>query len=110
MAERRSGGWGVVLVRGASMRPTFTGLRRLVLVRWGARPSIDDVVVLEHPGRPGLRLVKRVTDVGADGWWVESDAGPADAVHSDSWLFGPVADAQILGTVRWPRVSGRRPG
>lgn len=107
---RRTSGWGAVLVRGSSMRPTFAGLRRLVFVRWGARPSIGDVVVLEHPARPGLRLVKRVTDLGADGWWVESDAGAAGAVRSDSWLFGAVADAHILGVVRWPRVSGRRPG
>lgn len=102
----RSGprGWGVVLVRGASMRPTFSGLRRLALVRWGATPVPGDVVVAQRPDRPELRIIKRVTARDASGWWLESDAHEDAVVRSDSWLFGPVPDDLVLGVARWPQV------
>ena len=87
------------------MRPTFGGLRRVALVRFGARPRIGDVVVADRPDRPGQHVIKRITDHDARGWWLESDANGGPHVHSDSWLFGAVSDAQILGVVRWPRVS-----
>ena len=45
-----------------------------------------DVVVVEHPGRPGFEMVKRIVGVpgdvrdgrtlGADEWWVEGDFEP----------------------------------
>lgn len=84
------------------MRPTFAGWRRLAIVRWGAVPEVGDVVVALRPDRRDLRIVKRVTDRDAHGYWVESDAG-TDEVRSDSWLFGPVPEDCILGVVRWPR-------
>jgi signal peptidase I len=77
-----------------------------------------DVVVVEHPGRPGYEMVKRVTaapgDVvderrlGADEFWVEGD-GPAS---TDSRHFGPVTGAGLKARAeivyrprdRWGRV------
>ncbi len=76
-------------------------------------PRRGDVVVLEHPDRPGFELVKRV--VGAQGdldphgrpiepgrLWVEGD----DPVRStDSRQFGLVDRDAVRGTVRlvyWP--------
>ena len=50
------------------------------------------------------RVIKRVTDHEVRGWWLESDATGDGVVRSDSWLFGPVSDEQLLGVVRWPRV------
>lgn len=108
MTGRKPRGWGVVLVRGRSMHPTFAGCRRLALVRWGAAAMVGDVVVAERPDRAGLRIVKRITGREERGWWLESDAGTGGAVLSDSWLFGPVRPDLVLGVVRWPRVS-RRP-
>ena len=104
MQDFRHQRWGIVLVRGKSMAPTFDGLRRLALVRFGMEPLIGDVVVAERPDRPGQRVIKRVTDHDQLGWWLESDALGGSQVRSDSWLFGAVSDAQLLGVVRWPRV------
>ena len=105
--------WGIVFVRGRSMEPTFAGFRRFPIVAWGRAPRIGDVVIAERPDRPGMRVVKRATGHDAAGWWLESDAhekaprGGAGIVFSDSWLFGPVPDAAILGVVVWPDVRPR---
>lgn len=75
------------------------------------------VVVMRHPLRPGLEIVKRVVagpgDVAPDGrvlgvrqWWVEGDAA---ADSTDSRRFGPVHGESIRAVVRlvyWP--AGRR--
>ncbi|MHB0927675.1 MAG: S24/S26 family peptidase [Candidatus Nanopelagicales bacterium] len=105
MTRTRDTHLGLVLVRGPSMRPTFSGLRRVAVVCFGAPPRIGDVVVADRPDRPGQHVIKRITDRDARGWWLESDANQDRRVYSDSWLFGAVSDAQVLGVVRWPRVS-----
>lgn len=71
------------------------------------------VVVVEHPARPGLEMVKRLVAMpgdtvvgqrmlGPDEWWVEGD----DAARStDSRQFGPVRRDAIVGKLRlvyWP--------
>lgn len=71
----------------------------LLLVWWAARVRPGDLVVFGHPHHPGLLTVKRATatDPG-DGtrWWVERDNPHAG---SDSWLFGSIAEADILARV-----------
>ena len=72
----------------------------------------DDVVVVEHPGRPGYEMVKRITAVpgdavgertlGPDEWWVEGDfpAGSTDSRH-----FGSVTAEELKAkvvAVYWP--------
>jgi len=72
----------------------------------------DDVVVVEHPQRPGYEIVKRLIGVpgsavagrelGEDEFWVEGDF-----VHrsTDSRDFGPVSRAQLKAKVvlvYWP--------
>jgi signal peptidase I len=75
-----------------SMRPTLADGDWVV-----ARDQPDsirpgDVVVLEHPGRPGFDLVKRVSTLGPDGVIVLGDDPGSGSV--DSVAFGPVrADA-----------------
>lgn len=92
-----------VEVTGDSMLP---GLRPgdWLLVREGARPAPGDVVVARHPARPELLVVKRATRRHGDGWWLESDNQAAPG-RSDSWDFGAVPDALVLGRVvarYWP--------
>jgi signal peptidase I len=104
-----------VEVRGRSMLPALEPGDWALAVNTPVRAG--DVVVVEHPERPGFELVKRVVAVpgdvigdgrvlGADEYWVEGDAGGSS---SDSRAFGPVGRAGLKGTVVyvwWP--SGRR--
>ena len=77
-----------------------------------ARYERGDVVVVEHPGRPGYEMVKRLVGLpgdvlagrtlGDDELWVEGDYAPAS---TDSRQFGPVRagalKARVL-LVYWP--------
>ena len=67
-----------------------------------------DVVVLEHPDRPGFEMVKRVVAapggrrLGPDEVWVEGDDPGAS---TDSRTFGPVAARSVAARVvlvLWP--------
>jgi signal peptidase I len=100
-----------VEVSGPSMRPT------LQPGDWAMAVAADhirrgDVVVVEHPGRPGLEIVKRVVhaagDLAPDGArlvdsvWVEGD-DPASS--TDSRAFGALPADLVRGRVRlvwWP--------
>jgi nickel-type superoxide dismutase maturation protease len=100
-----------VEIEGGSMAPTLApGDWALVVPR--RRFARGDVVVVEHPGRPGYEMVKRLVGVpgdrvadrmlGEDEFWVEGDHEPAS---TDSRVFGPVrADAlhAKLLLVYWP--------
>ena len=100
-----------VEVNGDSMRPTLAPGDWAIAV--SARPvRAGDVVVLWHPSRPGLEIVKRVTAVsgrardgrplGPGELWVEGD-DPGRS--TDSRHFGPVGRDAVRGTVRlvyWP--------
>lgn len=67
-----------------------------VLARRDGRGRAGDVVVVEHPARPGMLIVKRVAAVGAQGFWVLGDA----LTHStDSRDFGFVPG--VVGRVVW---------
>jgi len=88
------------------MRPTLEP-GEWALAHARTRYGRGDVVVLEHPERPGFELVKRITRIpgdgtpdggilGADEYWVEGDADAS----TDSRAFGPVSRAMLLGRVR----------
>ena len=81
-------------------------------------PRVGDVVVVEHPGRPGYEMVKRITaapgdhvgdrPLGADEWWVEGDFAEAS---TDSRQFGPVRGRALkvkIVIVYWPKERRRR--
>ncbi|MFA1540876.1 nickel-type superoxide dismutase maturation protease [Actinomadura monticuli] len=99
-----------VEVTGDSMLP---GLRPgdWLLVRAGARPAPGALVVAEHPERPGLLIVKRAARRAGDGWWLESDNQRAPG-RRDSWDFGAVPDALLVGRVlaRYRPLPPRRTG
>jgi hypothetical protein len=101
-----------VEISGDSMAPALRSGDVAVAVAIGA-PRVGDVVVFEHPGRPGLELVKRVVAgpgelgsdarvLGAGEWWVEGD----DPLRStDSRHFGPVRVETVRARVvlvAWP--------
>ena len=82
------------------------------------RPQIGDVALLQHPDRPGLRIVKRITarpgnivgdrTLGRGEYWVEGDNAGAS---TDSRDFGPVRRRLLLARawlVYGPQDSWRR--
>ena len=93
------------------MRPTLEpGDWAIAIAPGRVRPG--DVVVVEHPGRPGFEMVKRVGSVPgdrapqgtsvADGVWVEGD-DPSRS--TDSRSLGPVPAELVRGRVVlvwWP--------
>ena len=77
-----------------------------------------DVVVVEHPGRPGYEMVKRLVGLPGDHvgdrlldddeYWVEGDYEPAS---TDSRQFGPIRRDAIRARVLlvyWPPEQRRR--
>jgi nickel-type superoxide dismutase maturation protease len=104
-------------VQGASMVPTLMpGDWALAVAR--RRFRAGDVVVVEHPGRPGFEIVKRITrspgeQVGErvlteDEYWVKGDRQDAS---TDSRHFGPVRREHVKAKVvlvYWPKERRRR--
>jgi nickel-type superoxide dismutase maturation protease len=104
-------------IQGASMVPTLLpGDWALAVAR--RRYRRGDVVVVEHPGRPGYEMVKRVAGgpdaligervLGADEFWVEGDREDAS---TDSRHFGPIREEQVKAKVLlvyWPKERRRR--
>jgi signal peptidase I len=101
-----------VEVSGRSMSPALEPGDWALAVA-ARRVGRGDVVVTEHPGRPGFELVKRVVgmpgELGPDGrilgeheYWVEGDNADGS---TDSRRFGAVPRSAIKATVRlvyWP--------
>jgi nickel-type superoxide dismutase maturation protease len=108
-----------VEIRGASMAPTLLpGDWALAVARQRFRRG--EVVVVEHPGRPGFEMVKRLTGVpddrvgerrlGADEYWITGDREDAS---TDSRHFGPVRTEHLKAKVLlvyWPKARRRRIG
>lgn len=81
-------------------------------------PKVGVVVVVEHPGRPGYDMVKRLKAgpgdrIGDrtlldDEWWIEGDLAEAS---TDSRQFGPVTSDGLkarVALVYWPRERRHR--
>ena len=96
--------FGIAVVRGTSMEPTYVEGDRLV-VHYGQRvhPGRPHVVRLpEGPAGPRPVAVKRITRREPDGrWWLSAD-NPAG---TDSRQFGAVPAGSVIGVVlgRLPR-------
>jgi len=105
-----------IQIDGASMAPTLApGDWALAVTPRTFRSG--DVVVVEHPDRPGFEMVKRIRAAPggrvaertlAEGeYWVEGDLGSAS---TDSRSFGPVGrdhlKAKVL-LIYWPRERRR---
>ena len=80
-------GFTTVRIVGPSMEPALRN-GEVYLAVTGTRVEVGDVVVCQHPNRPDLLTVKRITRRVGEGWWLEGDRSDAS---SDSREFGPVA-------------------
>ena len=89
------GRYGTVAVSGDSMLPTFRSGDWL-LVAWGDKYKIGDVIVVERAERPGVFLIKRLEHNDGGKFWVEGDN---KSISTDSREWGPVAEAEIMGRV-----------
>ena len=92
-------------VTGTSMAPLLQPGDEVLVAPRAYRqqpPGLGDIVVVQHPYRTDLRLVKRVTAVLENGRYMIEGDNPSDS--TDSRSFGPVAPHQILG-----RVTSRLP-
>ena len=79
-------------VAGPSMEPTLRA-GDWIVARADGRAGVGDVVVLEHPHRPGVLIVKRVARTDEDGFWLLGDAPgrqptPATSVPCPTWWAG----------------------
>ena len=104
-----------VTVRGGSMLPGLSSSDGLLVDRLAhvrGRPRPGDIVLVSHPLRPDLRMVKRLTGLPGDTvgermlargeYWVEGDNAEAS---TDSREFGPVRRSDLLGRAwirYWP--------
>lgn len=98
--------FGVAIVRGRSMEPTYVDGDRL-LVAYGARVAPGRAHVIRLPDGPhGPRpiAVKRLAHEVPDGWWAVRD-NPDEGV--DSRTVGPIPNSEILARVicRLPRLG-----
>lgn len=94
-----------VRIDGASMVPTLLPEDWCLVVK-PRRWRRNDVAVLEHPGRPGYEVVKRLVAVPGDRvqdrvlgpgeFWVTGDHPEAS---TDSRHFGPVAEDALRARV-----------
>jgi nickel-type superoxide dismutase maturation protease len=100
---------GVVEVSGPSMSPTLTTGDQVV-VRYGAAVRPGHVVVLRHPLRQDLLVIKRVAERRPGGsWWVLGD-NPYNS-SGDSTDYGAVPEELVLATafLRFrPRAQDQR--
>lgn len=81
------------------MMPTLRPGQLIVYVA-GREPAVGDVVVARHP-ETGELIVKRLTKIESDGYWLEGDAMQTSTASSssDSWVFGAVNRDAIVGVV-----------
>jgi nickel-type superoxide dismutase maturation protease len=106
-----------VLIEGGSMAPTLAPGDWALTIPL-RHPKVGDIVVVEHPGRPGYEMVKRIAagpgdrvgdrTLDPDGWWVEGDFA---AASTDSRQFGPVRMDRLKAKVvliYWPRERRHR--
>ena len=107
-----------VEVEGTSMRPALEPGDWAIAVS-AARIRPGHVVLVEHPERPGVEMVKRVIagpggpapdgqEMGIGCLWVQGDASERS---TDSRVFGPIRRQDVLGRVVlvwWPPSRWRR--
>ncbi len=98
-----------IAVSGNSMSPTYKDGDWLLFRRLGkvhmnsARRLVGKVVVIERESNPGVLLIKRVTRVDENGFWVEGD-NKESSTDSRSW--GVIAQNELTGRVLFRYYRG----
>ncbi|MGG7571520.1 nickel-type superoxide dismutase maturation protease [Streptomyces sirii] len=95
--------FGLAEVYNPSMVPSLLPGDQLV-VQYGAAVRPGDVVVLRHPFRQDLLIVKRAVRQCDGGWWVQGDN---PFVENDSREFGAVPDELVIARA-WVRLRPPR--
>jgi phage repressor protein C with HTH and peptisase S24 domain len=98
--------FGTVEVDGLSMAPTFIPGDQLY-VRWysrkGAKASAlaaGNIVILERDEQPGVFYIKRITQIAAEGIWVQSDNPKGTDSTKWGWLPPHTVKAKYLFRTR----------
>ena len=86
-------GLTAVRIAGPSMEPALHS-GDWWLVRTVGRIRPGDGLLLRHPARPDLLVVKRAVRREPDGWWVEGDNAEWS---DDSRGFGAVPPDRVIG-------------
>lgn len=85
----------MILIRrvvGDSMAPTLMPGQLVLGLRF-KRPRLGDIVIIQRDGR---ELIKRIAQVGPEGYFVLGDNG---ALSTDSRVFGWVKSAMIKAVI-----------
>lgn len=93
-------------IAGASMEPTLAAGDVCIVLRT-RKVKPGQIVVAEHPERPGFWLVKRALRREPGGWWL---VGDNTAASDDSRTFGALPESLIIGRVLWTRRTPSHPG
>ncbi len=60
-------------------------------------PRPGHIVIARHPGRPDLRMIKRVDTIVEDQLLILKGDNPDES--TDSRIFGPISPEQLIGRV-----------
>ena len=85
-----------LLVDGDSMAPTLRSGQK-VLIDSQAAICVGDIVAADHPFRSGIRIVKRLVSIDADGRLCLIGDNPAES--TDSRTFGNISPDHLVGKV-----------
>ena len=89
-----------VVIRGDSMWPTFNDGDEIEFkVIEDAVLKIGDIVVAQHPLKPKVKIVKRISLI-EDGRYVLQGDNPDPLASEDSHNFGPIDQSLVLGFLR----------
>ena len=89
-------------ISGHSMEPVLHSGEYFLVTKFG-KPKVNDIVVIMHPGKKRMFLVKRIKKKLKNGEYLVS--GDNLGHSEDSRKFGAVKEAQIIGKLSfcyWP--------
>lgn len=91
-----------VRIQGDSMWPTYRSgdLISLLVCDDNYIPRVNDVVLVEHPLKPSVMMVKRISALHADGRLFLTGDNPDPLASEDSHNFGPVSSASVEAYAR----------
>ena len=94
-----------VVIRGDSMWPTLKDGDEIEFKPIGESVlQIDDIVVAQHPLKPTVKVVKRISAM-KEGRYILQGDNPDPLASEDSHNFGPISRDLVLGYLR-SQLSG----